>query len=118
MMTTNWATSALTDGEKPRAVGTYAVGEPITGGGIRRYPYSTNMAIDPLTYASMDGTATGGEVHNIGEIWCSALWDMTWNIIKETGVSTPAQTVTAPNGAPSSLTGSASTATNINLTRR
>jgi len=90
MMTTNWATSALTDGEKPRAVGTYAVGEPITGGGIRRYPYSTNMAIDPLTYASMDGTATGGEVHNIGEIWCSALWDMTWNIIKETGTITPA----------------------------
>lgn len=90
MMTTNWATAALTDGVKPRPVGNYAIGEPTTGTGIRRYPYSTNMAIDPLTYANMDGTVNGGEVHNIGEIWCSALWDMTWNIIKETGTITPA----------------------------
>lgn len=89
MMTTNWSTTALNDSTVPRAVGNYAVGLPNTGSGIRRYPYSYNMTTDPLTYANMDGTTTGGEVHNIGEIWCSALWDMTWNIIKQTGSITP-----------------------------
>ena len=82
MMTTNWAAASLTDGAIPHPIGTYVVGQPVTGGGIRRFPYSTNMGIDPLTYTYM---ASSGEVHNIGEIWCSALWDMTWNIIQQTG---------------------------------
>ena len=82
MMTTNWAAASLTDGALPHPMGTYVVGQPVTGGGIRRFPYSTNMGIDPLTYTYM---ASSGEVHNIGEIWCSALWDMTWNIIQQTG---------------------------------
>lgn len=82
MMTTNWATAQLTDGSKPRPVGTYAVGEPITGAGIRQYPYSTSLSTNPLTYADM---ASNTEVHAIGEIWCAALWDMTWNIIQQQG---------------------------------
>lgn len=82
MVTTNWSTAQLTDGSNARPVATYAMAESVTDPGIRRYPYSTNMAVNPLTYANMSGTP---EVHAIGEIWCAALWDMTWNIIQESG---------------------------------
>jgi extracellular elastinolytic metalloproteinase len=80
MMTTNWNTALLTDGPKARPMGTYVVGQSAAGSGIRRNPYSTNMTINPVTYAFL---STSGEVHDIGEIWCSAVWDMTWNIIQQ-----------------------------------
>lgn len=65
-----------------RTIGTYASNEPANGGGIRRFPYSTDMSINPQTYASLAGS---GEVHDIGEIWCQVLWDMTWNLIDAEG---------------------------------
>jgi extracellular elastinolytic metalloproteinase len=80
MLTTDWTTAALNDGPTARPVGTYAYGQAATGRGIRRYPYSTSLTVNPLTYADM---ATSTEVHNIGEIWCATLWDMTWNIIQQ-----------------------------------
>ncbi|OON69742.1 hypothetical protein B0919_07385 [Hymenobacter sp. CRA2] len=80
MLNTDWSTAQLTDGPRPRAVGAYASGQPMSGLGIRRYAYSTSMSTNPLTYADV---APAPEVHNIGEIWCAALWDMTWNIIQQ-----------------------------------
>jgi subtilisin-like proprotein convertase family protein len=81
MMTHNWATAGVNDGALSRGIGTYAIGEPTTGRGIRNFPYSTNMTIQPSTYAGVQ--TTGGQVHAIGEIWCAALWDMTWAIIQQ-----------------------------------
>ncbi|MBS1510792.1 MAG: M36 family metallopeptidase [Bacteroidetes bacterium] len=81
MMTTNWATASVTDGALARPVGTYVLGQATTGSGIRTYPYSTNMTINPWTYSGVQ--TSGGEVHNIGEIWCATIWDMTWNIIQQ-----------------------------------
>jgi len=72
-------------GTNHRPVGTYAISEPITGGGIRSYPYSTDMTVNPQTYASI---ALDPEIHAIGEIWTSALWDMTWNLIDFEGFTT------------------------------
>ncbi len=89
MLTTDWRNTQLTDGGKLRPMGTYAESQTATGSGIRRVPYTTNILIDTLTYKSMDATTAGSEVHNIGEIWCSALWDMTWNIIRHEGAITP-----------------------------
>ncbi len=86
MMTTNWTTAGINDGSNLRPIGTYVNNQTITGGGFRRYPYTTNMAVDPLTYANM---ATNTEVHATGEIWCSTIWDMTWNIIQQVGSITP-----------------------------
>ncbi|MBK6274728.1 MAG: M36 family metallopeptidase [Saprospirales bacterium] len=68
-----------------RGIGNYAVGLPATGEGIRRYPYSYDMSINPLTYADM---AASTEVHDIGEIWCAALWDMHWLLVEKYGIST------------------------------
>jgi extracellular elastinolytic metalloproteinase len=86
MMTTDWTTAQTADGPKARPVGTYASGQPTTAGGIRRYPYSTSLSVNPLTYANM---ATNTEVHATGEIWCATLWDMTWNIIQQQGAIEP-----------------------------
>ena len=86
MMTTDWNSAQTTDGPKARPVGTYVYGQPTTGAGIRRYPYSTNMSVNPLTYANV---ATNTEVHAIGEVWTTTLWDMTWNIIQQQGTIEP-----------------------------
>lgn len=95
MMTTDWASAQLSDGSKARPVGNYAVGQASTGGGIRRYPYSNSLSINPLTYANV---ATNPEVHAIGEIWCATLWDMTWAIIQQRGSIHPNLFNGAANG--------------------
>ena len=82
MLTTNWSTTPLTAGPTARPVGTYAAGQGAAGSGIRRYPYSTSLTVNPLTYTNV---ATNTESHAIGEVWCAALWDMTWNVIQQNG---------------------------------
>ena len=84
MMTTNWATATTTSGTAARPVGNYVTGQsPTTGVGIRNFPYSTNIAVNPLTYANVGTGTIGTEVHNIGEVWCMAIWEMTWAIIQQ-----------------------------------
>ena len=84
MMTTNWSTATASDGANARPIGTYAYSQTATGSGLRMHPYSTNLGTDPWTYGMMAGT--DGEVHTLGEIWCSTIWDMTWNIIQLEGI--------------------------------
>ncbi|KAJ6789113.1 hypothetical protein PWT90_08947 [Aphanocladium album] len=50
--------------------------------GYRQHPYSTNMTVNPLTYASANGL---DEVHDIGTIWASVLYEMLWNLIDKHG---------------------------------
>ena len=73
--------------------GAYPVGIYVSGDyyfGIRRAPYSTDMAKNPLTFKHIqngvalpttaplsfgqDG-ASNAEVHNTGEVWCNMLWE-------------------------------------------
>ncbi len=67
-----------------RGIGTYALRESTDGLGIRRYPYSTDMNINPLTYKDVAGN-TG--VHAIGEVWVGMLWDMYWAFVDQYGWS-------------------------------
>ena len=69
--------------------------------GIRRYPYSTDMTKSPLTFADINpnlfsvdgaiprnpifGSSSANEVHNVGEIWCAALWECRANLIASLG---------------------------------
>lgn len=55
------------------------------GVGIRTRPYSTNMEINPLTYAQLGRVIRFPEVHADGEIWMEALWDMRANLIAQFG---------------------------------
>lgn len=85
MLTQDWASSLITDGfNKPRGIGTYALDQPITGVGIRQYPYTTNMAVNPFTYANITTVAVP---HGIGSVWCTMLWDMTWDMIQLDGIN-------------------------------
>lgn len=98
MTTTNWSTALISDGPKPRPLGTYVIGEnPVTGGGIRRYPYSTDMSVNQWTY-DMLSTIASSEPHDVGEIWAATLWDMTWNIIQTEGINTNLFKANDPGG--------------------
>ena len=71
--------------EAPIGVASYLRGESPSGSGIRTYPYSTDMAINPLTYEDLeDGISYP---HGVGTVWCAMLWDMTWNLIGTHGFS-------------------------------
>ncbi len=68
--------------------------------GIRRFPYSTDNKVNPLTWADVDQITydeSGGiapnplnfgrngalEVHNIGEIWANTLWEVRSRVIAD-----------------------------------
>lgn len=70
--------------------------------GLRRFPYSTDNTVNPLTWADADDTTasmTGGvppsllgfeyagawETHNLGEIWAVTLWEARSRIIAQYG---------------------------------
>ena len=77
--------------------------------GIRRYPYSTDMSKNPLTFKDIDGNqdsahagvavsplfggTTASEVHNQGEVWCSLLWEARAKMIAKHGFSTGNQLI-------------------------
>lgn len=69
-------------GDMRRGVGTFVQRQPNNGLGIRRFPYSTDMTISPLTYGDVAGN-TG--VHAIGEVWCNMIWDLYWAFVDQDG---------------------------------
>lgn len=69
-------------GPESRAVGTYLFGQGPGGAGIREFPYSTDMAVNPHTY---DRIITAAVPHGVGSVWCAMLWEMTWGLIDEYG---------------------------------
>ncbi|TPX77973.1 hypothetical protein CcCBS67573_g00724 [Chytriomyces confervae] len=70
------------------------MGKYVLGGskGIRRYPYSTSLTTNPLKFSKL---ATLNEVHDIGEVWCSALYEVFWNMVDVSGWVNPADLVTS-----------------------
>ncbi len=63
-------------------VGTWLIGESINGPGIRTHPYSTDLGVNPHTYANINGIAIP---HGVGSVWCVMLWEMTWALIDQYG---------------------------------
>ncbi len=87
MVTQNWATSNVNTGFlTSRGIGTYVIGQSPTGLGIRTQKYSTDMDINNRVYTA---TLNNVSPHDKGEIWCAALWDMTWNIIQQVNSINP-----------------------------
>jgi hypothetical protein len=65
---------------------------------IRRYPYSADMTKNPLTFKHIGNNvvlpigppiqsspAGNNEVHNAGEVWCTALWEVFVNLVAKHG---------------------------------
>ncbi len=69
--------------ETPRPIGTYLFGQGPTGGGIRPFPYSTDLAVNPQTY---DDIKTAAVPHGVGSVWSTMLWELTWALIDEHGL--------------------------------
>ena len=69
-------------GSDPRGIGTFASAQQPTGSGIRRYPYSTDMAVNPQTFDDIKGTTAP---HPLGEVWAGMLWDMYWGFVDKYG---------------------------------
>jgi hypothetical protein len=67
-----------------RGIGMYLRGEDTTGLGIRTYRYSRNLAINPVTYDSIK-RREDSEVHYIGFVWCSMLYDIFWDMSDKYG---------------------------------
>lgn len=82
----DWFALMLTiePGDQPtdsRGIGTYAIGEAVTGGGIRPLPYSTDFGVNFATYDLTNNTASISQPHGIGFVWCTMLWDLSWDFI-------------------------------------
>ncbi|MFO0870719.1 MAG: M36 family metallopeptidase [Pirellulales bacterium] len=88
----DWWALMLTQDVGDAKLGSYPVGnwywgQSLTGPGARRYPYSFDKAIDPLTWSDFNNASTRSSRHKMGEIWCAALWDMNWLLIDKYGFS-------------------------------
>ena len=70
-------------GADPRGMGTYVLGQPITGAGIRPQQYSTDPAINNYTYESI--TSGMSVPHGIGSVWAQAGWEVYWALVNEHG---------------------------------
>ncbi|MBI3868071.1 MAG: M36 family metallopeptidase [Verrucomicrobia bacterium] len=110
-----YALSLLSEsGDDPNAC--YAMGGYVTRGffgleenyyfGIRRYPYTTDLSKNPLTFKDIDpgqatshpsaprnpvfpfSSALASEVHNQGEVWCVTLWEARAALIRKHGWET------------------------------
>ncbi|HET8809466.1 MAG TPA: T9SS-dependent M36 family metallopeptidase [Flavobacteriaceae bacterium] len=75
-----------------RGIATYVVNQQVNGSGIRQYPYTTDMTVNPFTYEDVKNqffTDSDGNVvvsvHGVGSIWATILWDMTWALIDKYG---------------------------------
>ena len=65
-----------------RGFGTWALGQPPTGAGIRAFPYSTDQVIDPRTYNDIK---TAAVPHGVGSIFAAMLWDLHWELVSRDG---------------------------------
>lgn len=69
--------------------------------GLRRFPYSTDQTINPLTFHDIDPSSFStpedvpispivapgnpGRIHQVGEVWCSILWECRAAVIASEG---------------------------------
>ncbi|RKP08692.1 Fungalysin metallopeptidase-domain-containing protein [Thamnocephalis sphaerospora] len=68
--------------DKITKIGPYVTGDK----GVRVYPYSTDMSVNPTTYGyrKQPGWTM---VHKTGEIWANMLYQMYWNLVDKLGFS-------------------------------
>lgn len=78
-------------GEGIRGIGNYLRNDGTSGCddpvgnstcGLRPTAYTTDLAINPFTYGQVPNMAVP---HGVGFVWCTMLWEMTWNLINTHG---------------------------------
>lgn len=77
----------------PRSIGSYASGQSTSGSGFRPAKYSPDFSINDYTYGDTNGMEIeeDGEivpdVHRIGFVWATMLWDLHWQYSAKYGYS-------------------------------
>ena len=74
----------------PRGVGTFSSAEATNGLGIRPAKYSPNFTINNYTYGRTNGMSFSdgsSNVHSIGFVWATMLWDLHWKYVEKYGYS-------------------------------
>jgi hypothetical protein len=91
-------------GTTPRGMATFVINQDPTGAGLRNYPYSTDMTVNPETFNTVnlnqvdDGSGNMvTETHNVGEVWTTMLWDLTWAYVNKYGYDDNKYTGTGGN---------------------
>ena len=79
-----------------RGIGTFALGQLPSGVGIRPAPYSTDFGVNGYTYANTNSGLS--QPHGIGFVWCTMLWEMTWDLIAQDGFVADIYSGTGGNG--------------------
>jgi extracellular elastinolytic metalloproteinase len=99
MLTQTDGSAAARDAAYP--VAPYAVGEPTNGLGLRRFAYSFDKSVDPMTLGLFN---TSNEPHHTGELWATVLWDLNWVLINRYGFSPNISAGYSPGAAGNILT--------------
>jgi hypothetical protein len=74
-------------------MGGYATG----GKGIRKFPYSTDMVVNPSTYSYIDTTGYTG-VHAKGEVWAVIMMEVYWNLVDTLGFTPDLESASLSKG--------------------
>lgn len=82
-------------GTDKRPVATFVSRQATDASGLRRFPYSTDMSINPLTYGTL---AENPETHALGEAWTSVLWDLYWAMVEKYGYDADFNNKASGNG--------------------
>ncbi len=81
-----WAVALLTldshSSDDVRPVSTFLLAQPLEGAGFRNFPYTSDLAINPLTFRAI---AFLNLPHGAGEVWALALLQMYWNLVADHG---------------------------------
>ncbi|HEX8270967.1 MAG TPA: T9SS-dependent M36 family metallopeptidase [Flavobacterium sp.] len=91
-------------GTSPRGIATFALSQSPAGGGLRGFPYSTDMNVNPFTFGDTNGMTyvdengnTRIDVHSVGSVWATMLWDLTWAYVEKYGYDPNIYTGTGGN---------------------
>ncbi|KAH6587940.1 hypothetical protein BASA50_011032 [Batrachochytrium salamandrivorans] len=73
------------------------IGEYVKGNsrGMRMYPYTTDMKVNPLTYKDVVGEK---DPHRLGTIWAIMLLEVYWNFVRKYGFSANLNDATQKKG--------------------
>ncbi|MFT5244760.1 MAG: hypothetical protein ACI8QQ_002705 [Psychroserpens sp.] len=91
-------------GGDKRGIGTFVSSQATDGQGIRDFQYSTDRAINPMTYRFTNNYQTTDadgkqvtSVHGVGSVWATMLWDLTWAYVNKYGLDNNKYTGTGGN---------------------
>jgi hypothetical protein len=79
----------------PRGIGAYVSFQSENGPGIRRYPYTRNLAVNPYSYGDVAGETAP---HGVGSVWATMIWDMYWNLVDAHGFEPDLRNHASPAG--------------------